>query len=181
MKPAALAATVLLHAAVIGPMVASQSSSGHLAAEARTLQIALIAGTASATETPSDVQPAVAVERQRSPSAVSAPTEQIASAPGQGVVAAGVSIPADYAASNRKPAYPLVSRKLEEQGTVLLHILVKADGRAGEVRLSRSSGHPLLDESAIAAARDWRFRPAEVNRQPVAEWYQVAIPFNLQD
>lgn len=93
---------------------------------------------------------------------------------------ATVSIPAGYAASNRKPVYPLLSRRQGEEGTVLLHVLVTADGTAETVRIKQSSGYPLLDESALTTVKQWRFRPATIRFQPVSEWYQLAIPFRLE-
>lgn len=88
---------------------------------------------------------------------------------------------ASYAASNRKPPYPRLSRSNEEQGTVVLRVLVKADGTAGAVEVKNSSGYPLLDESARSTVQSWHFKPATADGKPVAEWYQVTIPFTLQD
>jgi periplasmic protein TonB len=88
---------------------------------------------------------------------------------------------ASYGASNRKPPYPRRSRSNDEQGTVLLRVLVKADGTAGAVEIKNSSGYPLLDESARSTVQTWRFKPATVDGKPVAEWYQLAVPFTLQD
>lgn len=96
-------------------------------------------------------------------------------------VKTGVSISASYAASNRKPPYPRLSRQNEEQGTVELRILVKADGNAGAVEIASSSGYPLLDESARGTVQTWRFNPATVDGKAVAEWYRVFIPFKLQN
>jgi protein TonB len=93
----------------------------------------------------------------------------------------GVSIPASYAASNRKPEYPALSRRYDEQGTVMLRVLVKADGTAGAVEIRSSSGYPLLDESARKAVQAWRFNPGTSDGKPIAEWYQLSIPFKLQD
>jgi protein TonB len=93
----------------------------------------------------------------------------------------GVSIPATYAASNRKPDYPALSRRYEEQGTVVLRVLVKADGTAGAVEIKSSSGYPLLDESARKTVQTWRFNPGTSDGKPIAEWYQLSIPFKLQD
>ena len=86
---------------------------------------------------------------------------------------------AAYAASNRKPLYPRVSQANHDEGTTILRVMVKADGSAGEVQLKRSSGFPLLDESARSTVQGWRFTPATVDGKPVAEWYQVEVPFKL--
>lgn len=93
----------------------------------------------------------------------------------------GVSILASYAASNRKPPYPRLSRQNEEQGVVELRIFVKADGTAGTVEVISSSSYPLLDESARSTVQTWRFNPATVDGKPVGEWYRLSIPFKLQD
>lgn len=88
---------------------------------------------------------------------------------------------AAYAASNRKPPYPRLSRSNNEQGTVVLRVLVKADGTAGQVEIKASSGYPLLDKSASQTVQAWRFNPATVNGKAVDEWYEVPIPFKLVD
>lgn len=94
-------------------------------------------------------------------------------------VKTGPSIPASYAASNRKPNYPALSRRYEEVGTVLLRLLVTAEGSAAEVQIKKTSGHALLDEAARSAVQDWRFHPATADGKPVAQWYQLSIPFTL--
>lgn len=93
----------------------------------------------------------------------------------------GVTISAAYAARNRKPDYPLMARRYNEQGTAVLRVLVTAGGTAGEVRIEKSSGHPLLDESALKAVRDWRFSAATRDGKAVSEWYEISIPYILQN
>ena len=91
-----------------------------------------------------------------------------------------VSIPASYSASNQKPIYPNMSKRLGEQGTVVLRVLVKADGSAGEVEVKSSSNYSRLDQAAIDAVKTWRFNPAKIDGKATDEWYQVPIPFKLQ-
>lgn len=93
----------------------------------------------------------------------------------------GVYIPAEYAASNRKPVYPSMSKRYGEQGTVMLHVFVKADGTAGQVEIRSSSGYPLLDESARTAVQGWRFQPATSDGKPIGDWFLIPIPFKLQN
>jgi periplasmic protein TonB len=138
---------------------------------------------------PASPLPAIAVpEAKPAPAANPAPPTapppaiQLA-APAPAVAApvkTGPSIPATYATSNRRPDYPLISRRYGEQGTVMLRVYVKADGSAGEVQVKTTSGYELLDESAKAAVQGWRFNPATIDGKPIAEWYQLPIPFKLK-
>lgn len=93
----------------------------------------------------------------------------------------GVSIPASYAGSNRRPIQPAVSRRYGEQGTVLLNVLVRADGTAGRVEVKTSSGFPMLDQAALGAVESWRFNPATTDGKPVQKWYIVPIVFKLEN
>ena len=63
----------------------------------------------------------------------------------------------------------------------MLRVQVRADGTAGAVEIKSSSGYPLLDESARSTVQAWRFKPATVDGKPVTEWYQLAVPFTLQN
>jgi periplasmic protein TonB len=91
------------------------------------------------------------------------------------------SISASYAASNPFPPYPQMSLSNQEEGTVMLRVLVQPDGTAGDVQVKTSSGYALLDKSARTTVRGWRFNPATVDGKPVAQWYQVPIQFKLPD
>lgn len=86
---------------------------------------------------------------------------------------------ADYL-ENPPPAYPALSRRLGEQGRVILRVLVSTAGRADEVQIRTSSGHPRLDDAARDTVRAWRFVPAKRGEQPVAAWVLVPISFRLE-
>jgi len=65
---------------------------------------------------------------------------------------------------------------------VLLEVLVAPDGRAQSVRVTQSSGSPLLDESAVTTVRErWRFIPAQRGGIPVESRIIVPIRFRLDD
>lgn len=82
--------------------------------------------------------------------------------------------------SNPKPPYPIAARRLGQEGVVMLEVVVKPDGRAGDVRIRRSSGHPMLDESALSTVRDrWKFIPAKRNGAPIEATVTFPIRFQL--
>lgn len=82
---------------------------------------------------------------------------------------------------NNPPVYPLLSRRLGEQGHVLLSLQVLADGALGQVRLKQSSGYRRLDDAAMAAVRTWTFLPARQNGVAVTATYLQALSFSLHD
>ena len=80
---------------------------------------------------------------------------------------------------NPLPLYPPMSRRLGEQGVVVLRILIDANGRAVDVQVQRSSGSARLDQAALEAIREWRFIPARRGGKPVPEWYEWRWEFRL--
>lgn len=88
--------------------------------------------------------------------------------------------PADYL-NNPKPPYPALSKRLGEEGTVRLNILVNPDGSVARLELARSSGHARLDRSAMDTVQSsWKFEPARQGGKPVAAWVIVPIQFTLR-
>jgi protein TonB len=77
------------------------------------------------------------------------------------------------------PEYPPRSRRLGEEGRVLLEVEVLADGRAGKIRMLQAPDFPRLVEAAIEAAKNARFRPATRDGQPVCAVVEIAIRFRL--
>ena len=76
------------------------------------------------------------------------------------------------------PEYPSAARDAGVEGKVLVQALVSRDGRVKATVVVESI--PLLDESALAAVRQWVFEPAEVDNKPVAEWITIPVRFTLQ-
>lgn len=111
---------------------------------------------------------------------IAAPAPPVSAAP---MLAPTVSQPrfdADYL-DNPKPIYPAMSRRLSEQGRVLLRVHVDAEGHASEVQLHTPSGSPRLDQSALDTVRRWKFVAARQGQQAVAAWVLVPIAFTLKD
>jgi periplasmic protein TonB len=86
---------------------------------------------------------------------------------------------ADYL-ENPAPAYPALSRRLGEQGKVILRVLVNPAGAADEVLVRNSSGHARLDDAARDTVRRWKFVPARRGAEPVAAWVLIPISFRLE-
>ena len=85
---------------------------------------------------------------------------------------------ADYL-QNPAPSYPALSRRMREQGKVLVRVLVNTDGLAERIELKSSSGSTRLDQSALETVRTWKFVPARQGEQKVAAWVVVPITFTL--
>jgi protein TonB len=86
---------------------------------------------------------------------------------------------ADYL-HNPPPDYPRMSKRLGEQGKVVLKVLIGTDGTPQKVELVTSSGFERLDKSALDAAMRWRYVPGKRGGVAEAMWYQVPIQFTLE-
>ena len=75
--------------------------------------------------------------------------------------------------------YPAVSRRLREEGRVVLRVLIGRSGRAEQVEVQKSSGSPHLDEAAIKAAREALYRPYSENGEVISVWALVPTLFEL--
>jgi serine/threonine-protein kinase len=77
-----------------------------------------------------------------------------------------------------RPVYPEEAAKQSVQDVVVLQVLVDTAGRPESIKVLRGSRRaPSLDEAATAAVRQWTFRPAKKNGQPVPCWFNVGVPF----
>lgn len=86
---------------------------------------------------------------------------------------------ADYL-DNPPPVFPSLSRRMGEQGRLILRVLVSPGGGAAEVQVRTSSGFARLDESARDAVRRWKFVPARRGGEAVAAWVLIPISFRLE-
>jgi|LNFM01.2.fsa_nt_gb protein TonB len=129
----------------------------------------LLTATAPEVPAPAAIQP---------PPAPPAPPEPIAAKPAPAAV-----IPpqfnADYL-NNPAPAYPALSRRLGEEGRVVLRVFVDERGLPARVEMRASSGHERLDNVALDTVRQWKFVPARRGDQAVSAWVLVPISFSLR-
>lgn len=77
------------------------------------------------------------------------------------------------------PAYPRMSQRRNEEGTVRVSIGVRADGTAGRVEILQSSGFHRLDEAALEGARKTSFAPALRRNRPVESTIELSFTFRL--
>lgn len=86
---------------------------------------------------------------------------------------------ADYL-QNPKPSYPALSRRLGEQGRVVVRVLIGVDGTAQQAEVDTSSGYDRLDQAALSTVRRWRYVPGRRGGVPEAMWFKVPINFVLE-
>ena len=80
-----------------------------------------------------------------------------------------------------KPQYTAEAMRAKVQGTVVLECVVLPDGSVGSVRVTRSLDSTFgLDQEAIKAAKQWRFRPGTRQGQPVAVLVGIELSFTLR-
>ena len=85
---------------------------------------------------------------------------------------------ADYQAKS-PPVYPAMSRRMGEQGRVVMRVLIGADGVPQQAEVLQSSGHGRLDRAAAEAVMSWRYVPGKRGGVPETMWFQVPIEFKL--
>lgn len=123
---------------------------------------------------PAPAAPVVAPALSPAPSAPSAPAASVATE-----TLSKAIYDADYL-RNPAPNYPPLSRRMGEEGKVVLRVLVTPSGAAELVEIRTSSGSQRLDEAARKAVRNWKFIPAKRGDSAIQSWVQVPIIFKLE-
>jgi protein TonB len=80
--------------------------------------------------------------------------------------------------SGPPPLYPVLAQQARISGVVLLDAVISRDGRIMDLRAT--SGHPLLIPAALAAVKQWVFRPTYLNGDPVEVATGIEVAFKLQ-
>ncbi|WP_309678745.1 energy transducer TonB [Polaromonas sp.] len=152
----------------------------------------------AASKAPAQVQPQplAIVDPTPSPNALAgviAPPVDAAPAPGATAAAAapgaaagsggpdGLQLPSSDAAylQNPRPPYPAISKRLGEQGKVVVRVLIGIDGTAQKVEIRQSSGFERLDQAALSTVQRWRYVPGKRGGVPEAMWFNVPVNFVL--
>lgn len=80
-----------------------------------------------------------------------------------------------------RPGYPEAARLRQQEGEVVMLLLVNEEGSVAIARVDRSSGFPMLDEAALTAAGDWHVVPAKLDGTPVCSWSRFSMNFRLSE
>jgi protein TonB len=138
----------------------------------------------SPTEQPSTLAVAQATPQPTATAAASAALSNTApsTAPNMAPAPPKVELPssdADYL-NNPKPHYPPMSKRLREQGKVVVRTLIGADGTVQQAEITQSSGFERLDQAALATALRWRYVPGKRAGVAQAMWFNVPFQFLLE-
>jgi len=78
-----------------------------------------------------------------------------------------------------QPQYTEIARKARIQGVVIVQAIIDRDGNVTNVKVLK--GLPMgLEESAVDAIKQWKFKPATLNGRPVTVYYNLTVNFKLQ-
>lgn len=139
---------------------------------------------AVATPTPTPQAPATVTE----PQPPAPPETAIANAPPAAPTPAAPPAPpklelpsssADYL-NNPPPPYPPLSKRLGEQGKVVVRAFIEANGTATKAEIRTSSGYERLDQAALQTVLKWRYVPGKRAGAAEAMWFNVPIHFVLE-
>ncbi|MFK0090034.1 TonB family protein [Pseudomonas sp. NPDC090755] len=131
---------------------------------------------------PAPVQPAAA------PSAATANTPAVANVAGPNTSSSPLptsapspvlSLRPSFVSPPPPPRYPSQARRRNQQGTVQVEVSLDERGQQLKRTLLRSSGVQSLDQAALEAVAQWRFRPEIVNGRAVPSRVQIPIEFAL--
>jgi len=76
-----------------------------------------------------------------------------------------------------RPVYPPLAKQARIQGTVRLQAIIAKDGSVQHLEVI--SGHPLLQQAALQAVSQWKYRPTLLNNEPVEVVTTVDVIFTL--
>jgi protein TonB len=77
-----------------------------------------------------------------------------------------------------RPLYPVSARRLRQEGTVVLNVLIDENGRVTEVEMIRGVSEEL-DGAALRAVKGWSYKPARKDGVNVKVWKPEKVAFKL--
>jgi TonB family protein len=112
----------------------------------------------------------------RQPVESALPSEQAVSGTGGSVFRVGSGVSAPQLVYRVEPEYTEAARKAKYQGTVVLYAVIDEVGKVRDLKVARALGLGL-DEKAINAVRQWKFRPGLKDGKPVSVSVQIEVTF----
>jgi len=94
-----------------------------------------------------------------------------------GPLKVGGNVQAARIVNRVQPVYPPLARQTRISGTVRLHAIIGKDGTIQSLEVL--SGHPLLQQAALDAVRQWRYQPTLLNGDPVDVDTTIDVIFSL--
>jgi len=76
------------------------------------------------------------------------------------------------------PTYPPIAKSARVSGSVVVEVTIDEQGNVTSARAI--SGHPLLQQAAVEAAKGWKFSPPQLNDTPVKEIGTITFNFTLE-
>jgi protein TonB len=86
-----------------------------------------------------------------------------------------------YLSEPPRPVYPAYSKSRKQQGKVIVRVLISPEGLIRTIQIHQSSGFDALDEAAIRAFTDVRFKPYSENGIPFDRLADIPIEFMLRN
>ncbi len=112
-------------------------------------------------------------------------TTEVASPAPQAIITTETNEPESRATpeylTNPELDYPLTARRRHQEGSVVVSVVVSAQGKVVRVALKNSSGFSILDDAALKAVRGWEFKPARKGAVAVESQIEVPVQFKLTD
>ena len=158
------------------------------------MEVQLVAGTQEPVviKTP-DVQPETVQEIKPLPEQIVEPEKVITPEPAKPLTVGNSPVSASFTGQgaetevkpvylrNPAPRYPLEARRNNWEGTVILKAFVDKNGYPVRMNIEKSSGHEVLDESALKTVKTWQFRPARIGKMAVESSVQIPVRFELKN
>lgn len=107
--------------------------------------------------------------------------ERTGNAPPAPPTPAKVELPSSSARylNNAPPLYPTLSRRMGEQGRVVVRAFIDVNGTASQASIATSSGYERLDQTALKTVLQWRYAPGKRAGTPEAMWFDIPLTFVL--
>ena len=98
---------------------------------------------------------------------------------GDGPIMVGGEVKAPEKLVAPQPQYTEIARKARIQGVVIVQAIIDREGNVTNVKVLK--GLPMgLEEAAVEAIKQWKFKPATLNGKPVTVYFNLTVNFKLQ-